>query len=109
MNLSVPPQPLFSPWFFIPFILRLSVLRPVWLFATKIAAPEQTDFRNSGNDVHASKVVFEGVRTVNASLLQSSDIFIIAITKMSDDCERIQRIFIICCLKGEKVLIFSVI
>jgi hypothetical protein len=71
MNLSVPPQPLFSPWFFIPFILRLPVLRPVWLFATKIAAPEQTAFKNSGNDVLALKVVFEGVRTVNASLLQS--------------------------------------
>jgi hypothetical protein len=70
MDLSVPPQPLLSPWFFIPFILRLSVLRPVWLFATKIAAPEQTAFKNSGNDVLASMVVFEGARTVNASLLQ---------------------------------------
>jgi len=92
MNLSVPPQPLLSPWFFIPFILRLSVLRPVWLFATKIAAPEQTVFRHSGKDVLASKVVFEGVRTVNASLLQSSDVFIIALTKAADDCERIQRV-----------------
>jgi hypothetical protein len=91
MNLSVPPQPLFSHCFFIPFILRLSVLRPVWFFATKIAAPEQTDFRDSGNDVLALKVVFEGVRTINASLLQSSDVLIIAITKMSDDCERMQR------------------
>jgi len=92
MNLSVPPQPLFSSWFFIPFILRLSVLRPVWLFATKIAAPEQTVFKNSGNDVLALKVVFEGVKTVSASLLQSSDVFIIAITKTSDDCERMQRV-----------------
>jgi hypothetical protein len=92
MNLSVPPQPLFSPWFFIPFILRLSVLRLVWLFATKIAAPEQTVFRHSGNDVLASKLVFEGVKTVNASLLQSSDVFIIALTKTSGDCERIQRV-----------------
>jgi hypothetical protein len=89
MDLSVPPQPLFSPWFFIPFILQLSVLRPVWLFATKIAAPEQAVFRNSENDVLGSKVVFEGVRTVNASLLQSYDVFIIAITKTSYDCERI--------------------
>ncbi|AFP31952.1 hypothetical protein [Marinobacter sp. BSs20148] len=93
MDLSVPPQPLFSPWFFIPFILRLSVLRPVWLFATKIAAPEQTDFRNSGNDVLASKVAFEGVKTVNALLLQSSDVFIMAKTKASGDCERVQRVF----------------
>jgi hypothetical protein len=91
MDLSVPPQPLLSPWFFIPFILRLSVLRPVWLFATKIAAPEQTDFRKSGNDALAPKVVFEGVRTVNAPLLQSYDVFIIAITKASGDCERVQR------------------
>jgi hypothetical protein len=87
MDLSVPPQPPFSSWFFIPFILRLSVLRSVWFFATKIAAPEQTAFRNSGNDVLASKVVFEGARTVNASLLKSSDVFTIAITKTSDDCE----------------------
>jgi len=93
MNLSVPPQPLLSSWFFIPFILRLFVLRPVWLFATKIAAPEQAVFRHSGNDVLASKVVFEGVRTVSASLLQSFDILIIAITKKSDDCERIQRFY----------------
>jgi len=57
------------------------VLRSVWFFATKIAAPEQTDFRKSGNDVLGSKVVFEGVRTVNASLLQSFDVFTIAITK----------------------------
>jgi hypothetical protein len=92
MNLSVPPQPLFSPWFFIPFILRLSVLRPVWLFATKIAAPEQAVFRNSGNDVLALKVVVEGVRTVSTSLLQSSDVFIIALTKTSGDCERVQRV-----------------
>jgi hypothetical protein len=92
MNLSVPPQPLLSPWFFIPFILRLSVLRPAWLFATKIAAPEQTDFRKSGNDALASKVVFKGVRTVNASLLQSSYVFIIAKTKASGDCDRVQRV-----------------
>lgn len=87
MDLSVPPHPLFSPWFFIPFILRPLVLRSVWFFATKIAAPAQTDFRNSGNDVLASKLIFEGVRTVSASLLQSSDVLIIAITKTSDDCE----------------------
>jgi hypothetical protein len=87
MDLSVPPQPFLSPWFFIPFILRLFVLRSVWLSATKIAAPEQTDFRNSGSDVLAPKVVFEGARTVNASLLKSSDVFTIAITKTSDDCE----------------------
>ena len=93
MNLSVPPQPLLSSWFFIPFILRLFVLRPVWLFATKIAAPEQTAFRNSGNDVLASKVIFEGARTVNASLLQSSDVFIIALTKTLGDCERMQCVF----------------
>jgi hypothetical protein len=93
MDLSVPPQPLLSPWFFIPFILRLSVLRSVWLFATKIAAPKQTVFSNSGNDVLASKVVVEDVRTVNSSLLQSNDVFIIAITKTSFDCERIQRVF----------------
>ena len=67
------------------------MLRPVWLFATKIAVPGQTAFRNSGNDVLAPKVVFEGVRTVNAWLLQLSDVLIIAITKKSDDCERIQR------------------
>jgi hypothetical protein len=91
MDLPVPPQPFLSPWFFIPFILRLSVLRPVWLFATKIAAPEQTDFRHSGKDVLASKVGFGGAKTVNASLLQSSDVFTIAISKTSDDCERIQR------------------
>ena len=91
MNLSVPPQPLLTSWFFIPFILRLSVLRSVRFFATKIAAQEETVFRNSGNDVLASKVFFDRVGAVNASLLQSSDIFIIAITKMSDDCERIQR------------------
>jgi hypothetical protein len=59
MDLSVPPQPLLSPWFFIPFILRLYALRPVWLFATKIAAPEQADFRTSGNDVLALKVVLK--------------------------------------------------
>ena len=99
MDLSVPPQPLFSPWFFIPFILRLSVLRPVWFFATKIATPAQTVFRNSGNDVLALKVAFEGVRTVNASLLQLSDVLIIALTKTSDDCERMRFVFIICCLK----------
>ncbi|AFP31940.1 hypothetical protein [Marinobacter sp. BSs20148] len=91
MDLSVPPQPLFSPWFFLPFILRLSVLRSVWLFATKIDALGQADFRNSGNDALASRLVFEGMRTVNASLLKSSDVFIIAITKTSDDCERVQR------------------
>jgi hypothetical protein len=33
------------------------------------------------------------MRTVNASLSQSYDIFVIAITKMSYDCERIQRVF----------------
>jgi hypothetical protein len=93
MNLSVPPQPLFSPWFFLPIILRLSVLRSVWLFATKFDAPEQADFRNSGNDVLAPKVVFEGAGTVNASLLQSSDVFIIALTKTSGDCERMQCVF----------------
>jgi hypothetical protein len=93
MDLPVPPQPLFSPWFFLPIILRLSVLRSVWLFATKFDAPEQTVFRNSGNDALASRLVFEGMRTVNASLLKSSDVFIIAITKTSDNCERIQRVF----------------
>jgi len=62
MDLSVPPQPLLSPWFFIPFILRLSVLRSVLLFAIKITAPEQTVFRNSENDVLGSKVVFEGMK-----------------------------------------------
>jgi hypothetical protein len=102
MDLSVPPQPFLSPWFFIPFILRLSVLRPVWLFTTKIAAQEQPDFRKSGNGALASKVVFEGARPVNASLLQSFDVFIIAITKTSDDCERMQRFFIIRCLEREK-------
>jgi hypothetical protein len=92
MDLSEPPQPLLSPWFFIPSILRLSVLRPVWFFATKIAAPEQTVFRNSGNDVLALKAAFECARPVNASLLQSSDVLIIALTKTSDDCERVQRV-----------------
>lgn len=69
MDLSVPPQPLLSPWFFTPFISRLSVLRSVWFFATKIAAPEQAVFRNSGNDVLGSKVFFDRVGAVNASLL----------------------------------------
>ena len=87
MDLSAPPQPLSSSWFFIPFILRLSVLRRVWFFATKIAAPESAVFRKSENDALASKLIFEGVRTVSASLLQLYDVFIIAITKTSDDCE----------------------
>jgi hypothetical protein len=85
MNLSVTPQPLLSSWFFMPFILRLSVLRPVWLFVTKIAAPESAVFRKSGNDVLSLKIIFEGVKTVNASLLQSFDACNIAVTKTSDD------------------------
>jgi hypothetical protein len=79
MDLPVPPQPLLSPWFFLPFILRLSVLHSVWLFATKIAAPEQAVFINSGNDALASKLVFDGVRTVSASLLQSFCAFMLGI------------------------------
>jgi hypothetical protein len=61
MDLSVPPQPLLSPWFFIPFILRLSVLRSVWFLFTKIAAPEQKICLNLGHDTLGWKLLFERV------------------------------------------------